>query len=71
MTDEGYTRLRAATPTHLRGVAAYVVDRVTADQLDSLGDACALIAEAPDVPRTLADADEAGGSDAAPATDEV
>ncbi len=47
MTDEGYKRLRQATPTHLRGVASYVVDRVTPEQLASLGDACALIAEPP------------------------
>jgi DNA-binding MarR family transcriptional regulator len=45
MTDEGYQRLRAATPTHLRGVASYFVGRVGPDQLSSLGEACALIAE--------------------------
>ncbi len=48
MTDEGYARLRAATPTHLRGVASYVVDRMSPDQLSALGDACALIADGPD-----------------------
>jgi DNA-binding MarR family transcriptional regulator len=46
MTDEGYARLRAATPTHLRGVASYVVGRMSADQLSALGDACQLIADA-------------------------
>jgi DNA-binding MarR family transcriptional regulator len=44
LTDEGYQRLRGATPTHLRGVAAYVIDRVNARQLAAWGEACALIA---------------------------
>jgi DNA-binding MarR family transcriptional regulator len=48
ITDEGYARLRAATPTHLRGVASYVVSRVTPDQLNALGEACQLIADASD-----------------------
>ncbi len=46
LTDEGYKRLRSATPTHLRGVATYVVERVSPAQLGSLGEACALIADA-------------------------
>jgi DNA-binding MarR family transcriptional regulator len=45
ITDEGYDRLRTATPTHLRGVSTYVVDRVSPAQLDALGEACAMIAE--------------------------
>ena len=36
--------LRSATPTHLRGVGGYVVDRMSAEQLAALGEACALIA---------------------------
>ena len=44
LTDAGYTRLRGATPTHLRGVASYVIDRVSADQLAAWGEACAQIA---------------------------
>jgi DNA-binding MarR family transcriptional regulator len=44
MTDEGYARLRGATPTHLRGVGGYVIDRVSAEQLAALGEACGLIA---------------------------
>lgn len=44
LTDEGYERLRSATPTHLRGVGGYVIDRITPDQLRALGEACNLIA---------------------------
>ena len=44
LTDEGYERLRSATPTHLRGVGRYVIDRISADQLAALGEACTLIA---------------------------
>jgi DNA-binding MarR family transcriptional regulator len=47
LTEAGYARLRGATPTHLRGVSAYVVDRVSAQQLAAWGQACAEIA-APD-----------------------
>jgi DNA-binding MarR family transcriptional regulator len=45
MTDAGYDRLRSATPTHLRGISTYVIDRVAPDQLGALGEACVLIAE--------------------------
>ncbi|MFL6100149.1 MAG: MarR family winged helix-turn-helix transcriptional regulator [Actinomycetales bacterium] len=55
LTDTGYERLRAATPTHLRGVGGYVIDRVSPDQLRALGEACNLIA-APDVDRPAAPA---------------
>jgi DNA-binding MarR family transcriptional regulator len=36
LTDAGYARLRAASPTHLRGVAEHFLDRLTADELTSL-----------------------------------
>jgi DNA-binding MarR family transcriptional regulator len=36
LTDAGYARLRDATPTHLRGVAAHFLDRLTDDDLDAL-----------------------------------
>lgn len=36
LTDAGMQRLRAATPTHLRGVAEHFVDRLDADELDEL-----------------------------------
>jgi DNA-binding MarR family transcriptional regulator len=49
LTDAGYTRLRGATPTHLHGVAGYVIDRMSAEQLAAWGEACAQIA-APDEP---------------------
>jgi DNA-binding MarR family transcriptional regulator len=70
MTDEGYKRLRAATPTHLRGVASYVVDRVSADELRSLGEACLAIAETADAadpaPAMQQRADGDGADGAAP-----
>ena len=36
LTDAGYERLRRATPTHLRGVAAHFLDRLSADELGAL-----------------------------------
>lgn len=33
LTDAGYERLRGASPTHLRGVAAHFLDRLSADDL--------------------------------------
>jgi DNA-binding MarR family transcriptional regulator len=36
LTDAGLERLRAATPTHLRGIQAYFLDAVRADDLARL-----------------------------------
>ena len=36
LTDAGYERLRTASPTHLRGVAAHFLDRLSADDLAAL-----------------------------------
>lgn len=36
LTDVGLDRLRAAWPTHLRGVAEHVTDRLSADELTTL-----------------------------------
>lgn len=36
LTRDGYARLRAASPTHLRGIAAHFLDRIPADELDTL-----------------------------------
>jgi len=36
LTDAGYQRLRAASPTHLRGVAEHFLDRIPAAELESL-----------------------------------
>jgi DNA-binding MarR family transcriptional regulator len=36
LTDEGYARLRKASPTHLRGVAKHFLDRISERELDSL-----------------------------------
>jgi DNA-binding MarR family transcriptional regulator len=36
LTDDGLTRLREATPTHLRGVAEHFVDRLAPDELTAL-----------------------------------
>ena len=38
LTDAGYERLRAASPTHLRGIEEYVVARLTPDELHRLGE---------------------------------
>ena len=37
LTDAGYRRLRAASPTHLRGVAEHFLDRFDAHELGQLG----------------------------------
>ena len=37
LTDAGYARLKAASPTHLRGVAEYAMDRLEPEELDALG----------------------------------
>jgi DNA-binding MarR family transcriptional regulator len=36
LTDAGVDRLRAASPTHLRGVAEHFLDRLTPDELDAM-----------------------------------
>lgn len=36
LTDAGLARLRRASPTHLRGVAAHFLDRLSADDLAAL-----------------------------------
>lgn len=46
LTDAGHARLRRAAPTHLRGVTAYVLDQLTAAELEALGTACSKLAAA-------------------------
>lgn len=36
LSDEGYARLRGASPTHLRGVAEHFLDRIPRSELDEL-----------------------------------
>jgi len=36
LTDEGYRRLRDASPTHLRGVGEHFLDRIPADELEAM-----------------------------------
>jgi DNA-binding MarR family transcriptional regulator len=36
LTQDGYERLRAASPTHLRGIAEHFLDRIPAAELDAL-----------------------------------
>lgn len=45
LTDAGYRRLRQASPTHLRGVAAHFLDRLTAQELADLERMLGRIAE--------------------------
>ena len=44
LTDAGFERLKAASPTHLGGVRAYVVDRLEPEELQALGRACEKLA---------------------------
>lgn len=39
LTDAGAKRLKAAYPTHLRGVREHFIDRLTPEQLDAISDA--------------------------------
>jgi DNA-binding MarR family transcriptional regulator len=41
LTDAGFQRLRRATPTHLRGVANYAIDRLDDAQVEALAEICA------------------------------
>jgi DNA-binding MarR family transcriptional regulator len=43
LTEEGYLRLRRASPTHLRGVASYAIDRLDDAQVASLAEICAVL----------------------------
>ncbi len=38
LTDAGLARLKAAWPTHRRGVAEHVTGRLTADEVATLGE---------------------------------
>ena len=44
LTDAGFARLKAASPTHLAGIGSYVVDRLDPDELKALGRACEKLA---------------------------
>lgn len=45
LTDTGFERLKAASPTHLDGVTRYVVDRLSTDELTAWGAASARLAD--------------------------
>ena len=45
LTDAGHARLRTASPTHLRGVAAHFLDRLSTDELAELERTLARLAE--------------------------
>ena len=47
LTRAGYERLRAASPTHLRGIGEHFLDRIPADELAVLGDTLARVATEP------------------------
>lgn len=36
LTEDGYARLRQASPTHLRGIAEHFLDRIPADELQAM-----------------------------------
>jgi DNA-binding MarR family transcriptional regulator len=44
LTDEGYARLKAAAPAHLRGVREHVVDLLTPEELEVLAKALGRLA---------------------------
>jgi DNA-binding MarR family transcriptional regulator len=41
LTEAGFQRLRRASPTHLRGVASYAIDRLDDEQVEALAEICA------------------------------
>jgi DNA-binding MarR family transcriptional regulator len=43
LTEDGFQRLRRASPTHLRGVARYAMDRLDDAQVAALAEICALL----------------------------
>lgn len=43
LTEEGFSRLRRAAPTHLRGVASYAMDRLDDAQVQAMAEICALL----------------------------
>jgi DNA-binding MarR family transcriptional regulator len=51
LTERGRQRLREASGTHLRGVAAHVTNRFTADELDTLAELLGRIGDATPEPR--------------------
>lgn len=50
LTDAGFERLKAASPTHLDGITRYVVDRLSADELTAWGAASARLADSQSSP---------------------
>ncbi|MFN8158211.1 MAG: MarR family transcriptional regulator [Candidatus Nanopelagicales bacterium] len=44
LTEEGWTRLVAAAPSHVEGVREHLVDLLTDEQFTALGTACAIVA---------------------------
>ncbi len=47
LTEPGRDRLRAAAPTHLRGIAEHVTDRLTADEVLQLRELMAKLLDGP------------------------
>ncbi|KQX65798.1 MarR family winged helix-turn-helix transcriptional regulator [Angustibacter sp. Root456] len=45
LTDAGFERLKAASPTHLDGITRYVVDRLSVEELQAWGAASARLAD--------------------------
>ncbi len=45
LTEAGLTRLREASPTHLRGIEEYAIGRLTPEQLHALADALGRLAD--------------------------
>src|SRR4029079_11991044 len=60
LTDAGFQRLRRATPTHLRGVANYAIDRLDDAQIEALAEVCARMLDAGSVVPAARNGVEAG-----------
>ncbi len=48
LTEAGLARLREAAPTHLRGIEEHVTSRLSADELDTLGELLRKLLPEPD-----------------------
>jgi DNA-binding MarR family transcriptional regulator len=60
LTEAGYQRLRRATPTHLRGVANYAIDRLDDAQVEALAEICARMLDSGSVVPAARSGAEAG-----------
>jgi DNA-binding MarR family transcriptional regulator len=58
LTDAGFAALEAAAPGHVEGVRSHLFDRLTAAQVEQLGEICAAVADGLRAHCVEADADD-------------